>query len=50
MAAVLAYGERAALSHMTGLGLWDLRESPSARIDVTVATHNGLSTRAGTQG
>lgn len=47
MAAVLAYGERAALSHMTGLGLWDLRESASARIDVTVATHNGLSTRAG---
>ncbi len=47
MAAVLAYGDRAALGHATALGHWDLRQSSSSRIDIIVATHNGLSARDG---
>jgi very-short-patch-repair endonuclease len=47
MAAVLAYGDRAALSHTSALAHWDLRQSSSTMIDITVATRNGLSGRAG---
>lgn len=47
MAAVLAYGDRAALSHATALAHWDLRQSSSSTIHVSVATRNGLSARAG---
>jgi very-short-patch-repair endonuclease len=36
MAAVLACGPRAVLSHRTAVALWELRPLPSAQIDVTV--------------
>jgi hypothetical protein len=45
MAAVLACGDNAALSHTSGLALWDLRASSDPKIDITVATRNGLSHR-----
>jgi predicted transcriptional regulator of viral defense system len=45
MAAVLACGDNAALSHTSGLAHWDLRASSDPKIDVTVATRNGLSPR-----
>jgi hypothetical protein len=47
MAAVLAYGARAALSHTSALALWDLRPSADSKIDVTVMTRNGLAARDG---
>jgi hypothetical protein len=47
MAAVLAYGTRAALSHTSALAHGDLRPSTGRRIDITVATRNGLTMREG---
>ncbi|MFP5364258.1 MAG: type IV toxin-antitoxin system AbiEi family antitoxin domain-containing protein [Thermoleophilia bacterium] len=47
IAAVLAYGDRAALSHMAALSHWDLRPSSASTIDVSVATRNGLAAREG---
>src|SRR5690242_6951818 len=41
MAAVLACGPDAALSHRTALALWDLRRSESGLIDVTVPGRTG---------
>ena len=41
MAAVLACGSEAVLSHRAALALWDLRPIPSGRIDVTVTAGNG---------
>ena len=47
IAAVLAYGDRAALSHLAALSHWDLRPSSASTIDVSVATRNGLAAREG---
>lgn len=47
IAAVLAYGDRAALSHTSALALWELRPSSATRIDVIVRTGNGLARRDG---
>lgn len=47
IAAVLAYGDRAALSHASALALWELRPSAATRIDVAVRTANGLARRDG---
>ncbi len=47
MAAVLAYGVRAALGSTTALAHWDLRPSSARKIDVIVATRNGLAQREG---
>ena len=47
MAAVLAYGDDAALSNASGAALWTLRPSASAWIDVTVASRSGRAKRAG---
>ena len=41
MAAVMACGPGAALSHRDAALLWDLRQSNSAVIDVTVPSQNG---------
>jgi hypothetical protein len=47
MAAVLACGARAVLSHTTAASLWGLRGTNEARSHVTVATTAGLSQREG---
>jgi very-short-patch-repair endonuclease len=47
MAAVLACGPGAALSHTSAGALWDIRRSDAVRIDVTVPTDAGRKPRAG---
>ncbi|MEZ5078748.1 MAG: type IV toxin-antitoxin system AbiEi family antitoxin domain-containing protein [Solirubrobacterales bacterium] len=47
MAAVLACGEGAALSHLAAAALWDLLAPANGRTDVTVPTHNGRKRRDG---
>lgn len=47
MAAVLACGDRAVLSHSDGAALWGLRGTSAARIHVTVPTSAGLRQRRG---
>jgi len=47
LAAVLAHGALAALSHGTALAAWALRDTPAAWVDVTVATDAGLTHRRG---
>jgi hypothetical protein len=47
MAAVLACGDGAALSHASAAALWELRPSAAVWIDVTVATRAGRATRDG---
>jgi Protein of unknown function (DUF559) len=47
LAAVLACGEAAALSHADAGALWDLRASNAARVHVTVAGDGGRPGRAG---
>lgn len=47
MAAVLAYGDRAALSHAVALCHWDVRDSSSPWIDVAVPTRNGVCSGKG---
>lgn len=47
LAAVLACGPGAALSHRSGAALWELRQSNSAVIDVTVPTRAGRIRRRG---
>jgi hypothetical protein len=45
MAAVLACGRGAALSHVSAAALWDLRRGAPTRIDVTVPTAGGRAHR-----
>jgi putative AbiEi antitoxin of type IV toxin-antitoxin system/uncharacterized protein DUF559 len=47
LAAVLACGPGAALSHGSGAALWEIRRSNSASIDVTVPTRAGRIRRKG---
>ena len=47
LAAVLACGSGAALSHAAAAALWRLRGTRAARIDVTVPTRSGRVTRPG---
>jgi len=47
LAAVLACGPGAVLSHRDAAVLWDLRQSNSAYIDVTVPSRNGRKRQAG---
>lgn len=47
MAAVLACGGGAALSHRSAAALWALRPSATARVDVTVSSRGGRKPRAG---
>jgi very-short-patch-repair endonuclease len=47
MAAVLACGDGAALSHEAAAALWGIRRRDAARIDVTVPTTAGRSQRPG---
>lgn len=47
MAAVLAYGVRAALGATSALAHWDLRRSIDRKIDIIVASRNGLAQRQG---
>lgn len=47
IAAVLACGDDAVLSHTSGLAHWDLRASSDSKIDITIATRNGLAPRDG---
>jgi very-short-patch-repair endonuclease len=47
VAAVLACGDGAALSHTTAAALWDLRRTSAARVHVTVPTNAGLRQREG---
>jgi hypothetical protein len=47
MAAVLACGERAVLSHRSGAALWELLPESSGAIDVTVGTAGGRRPRRG---
>lgn len=47
MAAVLAAGRGAVLSHASAAAAWDLRASSASRIDVTVPSYSGRSARAG---
>jgi hypothetical protein len=47
MAAVLAAGPRAVLSHASAGALWELRPSAAAKTDVTVPTAGGRAQRAG---
>ena len=47
MAAVLALGEDAVLSHATAADLWGLRRSGSAAIDVTISSRAGHERRQG---
>ena len=49
LAAVLACGEGAVLSHRDAAQLWELRKSNSALIDVTVPSQNGRVVRKGIQ-
>jgi hypothetical protein len=46
MAAVLACGPGAAVSHRTAADLWGLRQTAAARIDVTVPTRAGRKPRS----
>ncbi len=46
MAAVLAMGHGAVLSHRTAAALWGLREPPSGRLDVTIPVRAGRERRA----
>jgi very-short-patch-repair endonuclease len=46
---VLAYGERAVLSHGTALAAWGLRDTLAVWVDVTVATDAGVRHRPGTR-
>jgi very-short-patch-repair endonuclease len=45
MAAVLALGKNAALSHLSAAALWDLLPDRGPRIDVTVPSHGGRKRR-----
>jgi hypothetical protein len=47
IAAVLACGEGAALSHRDAAAGWGIRRSASALIDVTIPTRNGRQPRDG---
>jgi len=47
MAAVLALGEGAVLSHRSAAALWDLRPSAAGKIDVTVPARTGRARRSG---
>jgi Transcriptional regulator, AbiEi antitoxin/Protein of unknown function (DUF559)/AbiEi antitoxin C-terminal domain len=47
IAAVLACGPCAVLSHRSAADLWELRRTDSPRIDVTVPTRAGRATRSG---
>jgi Transcriptional regulator, AbiEi antitoxin/Protein of unknown function (DUF559) len=47
LAAVLAYGPGAVLSHQTAAALWEIRPSASSVIQVTVPTQNGRVRRKG---
>ncbi len=47
LGAVMACGPGARLSHRDGAHLWELRQSSSALIDVTVPSQNGRIQRAG---
>jgi len=47
MAAVLASGDGAALSHVSAAALWGLRQTSAVAIHVTVSTGAGLRQRAG---
>lgn len=47
MAAVLACGDGAALSHRSAAALWDLRSTESPVVDVTVASRAGRRRRPG---
>jgi very-short-patch-repair endonuclease len=47
LAAVLACGPGAVLTHRDAAVLWDLRQSNSAKIDVTVPSRNGRKRHAG---
>lgn len=47
MAAVLACGEGAALSHESAAALWDIRNAPQATIDLTVPRASGCRSRRG---
>jgi very-short-patch-repair endonuclease len=47
MAAVLAGGAGAVLSHASAAAAWDLRRTPSGAIDVTVPSRSGRETRPG---
>lgn len=47
MAAVMAGGDRAVLSHATAAAAWDLRRSASGLVHITVAGNGGRKRRAG---
>ena len=47
LAAVLACGPGAALSHRSGARLWEMRQSSTGLIDVTVPSRNGRIRRTG---
>ena len=47
MAAVMAGGDRAVLSHVTAAAAWDLRRSASGLVHITVAGDGGRKRRAG---
>lgn len=47
LAAALALGPSAVVSHATGLALWDLRPTTAAWVDVTVPTGAGIRRRRG---
>jgi hypothetical protein len=47
MAAIMAYGDTAVLSHATAAAAWDLRPTQGGAIHVTVAGHGGRKRRAG---
>jgi very-short-patch-repair endonuclease len=47
LAAVLACGPRAVLSHRSAASLWELRPSAAATMDVTVPTQSGRAKRRG---
>ena len=47
LAAVLACGEGAVLSHRSAAALWGLRPTAAAKVDVTVARESGWRTRGG---
>ncbi|HEY0392293.1 MAG TPA: type IV toxin-antitoxin system AbiEi family antitoxin domain-containing protein [Solirubrobacterales bacterium] len=47
MAAVLAYGDRAALSHASAAALWDLLPPPDGPVDVATQSRSGRIVRPG---
>jgi predicted transcriptional regulator of viral defense system len=47
LAAVLACGSRAVLSHRSAAALWEIRPSAAATLEVTVPTQNGRLARRG---